>query len=380
MTNTNCFLCFEAISENYVNVHPSAKFAHVCHQQCFREFRTQTSNSPVVCPLCRAPVTYLEDEVSDIFPQPKSYKDWMTLIKYFRKKDILPEEILIFFFGDFSIYNLPARKSKAARVIQKFVIDAMNDFSIYPSDTVIGWNAFARFISFYDMVYLAGLAFILGGNFSRSVSFFLSSPRIFRHFDYYMPTKLPDPNCFFYARNSKPASLTIKIIYKKRDRFPDNRWQLQLLEESLQYKWEEDWCQWVEIVHAEDNIPFSKFRNCIIMACVFDFVEVIKWVMTKFSLTEKTIHKYFLLAKSLGSCKIEAFLQPRIPMERKCIKENIRPLITPLQNFKKNFGTRCPAPVSEIFDKMPHIEVLNPAQKWLPRLWYNLLINPDIDW
>lgn len=41
------------------------------------------------------------------------------------------------------------------------------------------------------------------------------------------------------------------------------------------------------------------------MACVFDFVEVMKWLVTNFALTADTICKYYLLANGLGSVKSE---------------------------------------------------------------------------
>lgn len=167
MTNSNCFFCFEPLTDNYVNVHPKNKFAHLCHIECLQEYQMSTLKVLTArCPLCREPMNYLEDEVRKRFPQPNSFEEWMSLINYFQKQHMAGHEIVIFFFGENCMYNLPIKGSKANLSLQKFVLNATNDFyTLVPFYTNTGWDALAHFIAHYDMVELGKRAMLLGGRY-----------------------------------------------------------------------------------------------------------------------------------------------------------------------------------------------------------------------
>lgn len=187
---------------------------------------------------------------------------------------------------------------------------------------------------------------------------------------------MPHPDLFFYSKNSKPSPVVIEMLYKSNNERAFCNWQLQLLEESLQYRCAYDWCRWATIVEAESTIPLTRFRSCAIMACLYDFVEVMKWMMTNFRLTAETIYKYFLLAKSLKSRKVEEFLRSRveiIEIESSCFDEKLCSLIDHLKKFKNN--SRHTGSASALLDQIPQIDYLTPNQNWLTHL-YHLISNP----
>lgn len=373
MPNSNCFFCLEPVTDNYLNVHPKAKFAHLCHTECLHQFQSSTLKTlTALCPLCREPMTYLEDEVRETFPQPRSFKEWMSLIKYFRKKQMAGHEIVIFFFGDNSIYNLPARGSMADLALKKFIMTAVNDFqSLSPFCGTPGWDALSCFTAHYDMIDLGKRVREVSSSFvPRTVSYFLSSPTLFREFQSDFLSKYWR-GYFFYSKHTRPSPEAIKMVYSRYRELPDCKWVLQLLEESLHYGFADDWCQWVRIVEAKSNIPFAKFRNCAVMACLFDFVEVTKWLMTNFTLTDDTIYKYFLLAKNSGSVKAAAFLHSKLKIQNRTVEETVCRFMKPFTEFKEKIDSnRHPSSVSRFWDTFPQIKFFPPAQKWVPHHWY----------
>lgn len=320
-----CFLCLDTFPNEMVNVHRHFEAKHLVHRQCLEDYRRNAGKELNFCPVCSSSTKFRHQRLRiDMkkFSKPLcSVEDCNELFKTFDDSEYSFGEVLITLYSFDTNLKLPPKNTHFDLITKEYIYERLFQQTIQDLKKLESYelpplaNFAARFDD--DSTFLLALTLLKEKRseyyvFSHRILFFsFQSLELFEKITTIWSVSLPEEYRFqFYSTNSRPHRKVIETLDGKRYNFFKNRWvKLKLLEEALQYDYLDGWFLWIKIIGGIHSISLKKFRVCLMIATVKDYVPVFEWVQTKWNFNYKTAVAYYKFACISDSPGIKMFLE-----------------------------------------------------------------------